>query len=395
VLLGLYSFTLPHTPPPSAGKKVTARELLGVDAFVLLKKPSFAIFMASSFLICIPLAFYYQLAAKSLQQTGVAGVATKMSYGQISEILFMVLMPLFFKKLGVKWMLLVGMAAWVLRYGLFAVAAPGPDPIIWMMILGIVLHGICYDFFFVTGQIYTDKTAPSAIRGQAQGMLVLFTLGIGMFIGAQAAGFVEEQLASPPEAKALNDEVKELDAKIKTQRTELNSLLAEAGEESRAEFEAWQADIGKVQGIRKTAQTTIEDIKKLGVEETGEFQLGNATWTELVLKKDADLPAAERLALIETILDKQAPESLEKPLVTQLQIDEMAAEQGTKSDARLKLLDWQTIWLIPCAMAGVVMLLFAALFRDDAKPTITEDDATKAFTHNIPENPNERHSGNA
>lgn len=375
VLLGLYSFTLPHTPPPSAGKKITARELLGVDAFILLKKPSFLIFMISSFLICIPLAFYYQLALRSLQQTGVADAATKMTYGQTSEILFMVLMPFFFKKLGVKWMLLVGMAAWVLRYGLFAVAAPQPDPIIWMMIIGIVLHGICYDFFFVTGQIYTDKTAPSEIRGQAQGMLVLFTLGIGMFIGAQAAGFVEEQLASPEEAKALNKEVKDLDSQIKTKRTELNALLAEQGEESRKTFEEWQTDIAKVQGLRKTAQDTVEEIKKLGVEEGGEFQFGNTAWTELIAKKDADLPPAERLKLVETILEKDAPESLEKPLEIQFQIDEMAAEQSTKTEKRLKLLDWQTIWLIPCAMAGVVMVLFFALFRDDAKPNVTEGEA--------------------
>ena len=192
VLLGLYSFTLPHTPPPSAGKAVSTRELLGVDAFVLFKNRSFLIFMVSSFLICIPLAFYYQLAARSLQQAGAENVATTMSFGQVSEIFFMLAMPLFFKRLGVKWMLVVGMAAWVIRYGLFAVAAPQPDPIMWMMILGIVLHGICYDFFFVTGQIYTDKTAPPAIRGQAQGMLVLFTLGIGMFIGAEC-----EDLSKP------------------------------------------------------------------------------------------------------------------------------------------------------------------------------------------------------
>lgn len=188
-VLGFYSFTLPHTPPPSAGKAVTAREILGLDALVLLKRPSFLTFMVSSFLICIPLAFYYQLATKYVNQSGIANPAFKMSFGQMSEIFFMLVMPIFFGWLGVKKMLLVGMLAWVVRYGLFAFGAD--DKIEWMILAGIILHGICYDFFFVTGQIYTDKVAPSSIRGQAQGMLVLFTLGLGMLIGAQIAGQVE------------------------------------------------------------------------------------------------------------------------------------------------------------------------------------------------------------
>ncbi|TWU11381.1 putative nucleoside transporter YegT [Symmachiella macrocystis] len=187
--MGIYSFFLPHTPPPAAGQKITARELLGVDALVLLKQPSYLIFMISSFLICIPLAFYYQLATKFITSAGLANPAFKMSFGQLSEVIFMLIMPLFFSKLGVKKMLLVGMLAWVVRYGLFALGAN--DGVVWMLIGGIVLHGICYDFFFVTGQIYTDNVAPKAIRSQAQGMLVLFTLGLGMLIGAQVAGAVE------------------------------------------------------------------------------------------------------------------------------------------------------------------------------------------------------------
>ncbi len=211
ILMGLYCFSLPRTPPPLAGQKVTVRELIGADAFVLLKQRSFAIFMLSSFLVCIPLAFYYQLAAKAVQQVGIADVTQAMSYGQMSEILFMVLMPLFFKRLGVKWMLAVGMFAWVLRYGLFAIGAP--DSIRWMMYAGILLHGICYDFFFVTGQIYTDQVAPKEIRGQAQGMLVLFTLGLGMLIGAQVAGIVEVR-STPDASRALSAEVQELGGRI-------------------------------------------------------------------------------------------------------------------------------------------------------------------------------------
>ena len=211
ILQGLYCFTLPHTPPPMAGKKASVRELLGADAFILLKERSFLIFMGCSFLVCIPLAFYYQIAAKAVQQSGIENVPGTMSLGQVSEILFMVLMPLFFRRLGVKWMLLVGMFAWVARYALFAVGAP--DGIRWMMIAGILLHGICYDFFFVTGQIYTDQAAPRGIRAQAQGMLVLFTLGLGMLIGAQVAGVVEERY-TPAETVALNAEVQELGGRI-------------------------------------------------------------------------------------------------------------------------------------------------------------------------------------
>jgi len=189
LLLGLYSFTLPNTPPDREGK-VTARQVLGLDAFVLFKDRNYLIFMLSSMLICIPLAFYYQITSRIVEMTGLP-IGLTMSYGQMSEIFFMLVMPFFFARLGVKWMLAVGMLAWVTRYALFSFGAP--DEIRWMIIGGIVLHGICYDFFFVTGQIYTDQAAPRQIRAQAQGMLVLFTLGLGMAVGAQVAGQIEAQ----------------------------------------------------------------------------------------------------------------------------------------------------------------------------------------------------------
>lgn len=184
--LGLYSFTLPHTPPPSAGQKASARDILGLDSLALMKSPSFAVFIISSFLICIPLAAYYSFAPVFVKDAGFADPAFNMSFGQMSEIFFMLVMPLCFARLGVKWMLLVGMLAWVTRYGLFAGAANSGAQ--WMVLGGILLHGICYDFFFVTGQIYVDKKAPTAIRGQAQGFLVLVTQGLGMLIGAQVVG---------------------------------------------------------------------------------------------------------------------------------------------------------------------------------------------------------------
>src|SRR5262249_34861685 len=204
--LGLFSFALPHTPPTQTGP-VSARQVLGLDALVLLKDRNYLTFMAASFLICIPLAFYYQITSRVVemlqfqQVAGLGDVATRlgfgdviglvMSFGQMAEIIFMIVMPFFFVRLGVKWMLAVGMLAWVTRYALFSLGAP--DEIRWMIIGGIVLHGVCYDFFFVTGQIYTDQVAPQQIRAQAQGMLVLFTLGLGMAVGAQVAGQIEAQ----------------------------------------------------------------------------------------------------------------------------------------------------------------------------------------------------------
>jgi nucleoside transporter len=188
ILLGLYSLTLPHTPPPAAGKKASAHDILGLDSLALMRQRSFAVFMISSFLICIPLAAYYSWAGIFVGDMGVKDVAARMSFGQMSEIFFMLVMPLCFARLGVKWMLMVGMLAWVARYGLFAAAAP--ERVMWMVLIGIILHGVCYDFFFVTGQIYVDRKAPVNIRGQAQGFLVLVTQGLGMLIGQQLMGSI-------------------------------------------------------------------------------------------------------------------------------------------------------------------------------------------------------------
>ena len=197
ILLGLYCFSLPNTPPASAGKQVTASDVLCIDAIQLLKNPSFAVFMVCSFIICIPLSFYYAFAAQCLTESGIEKVTAKMTLGQVSEIFFMVAMPFFFSRLGVKKMLLVGMLAWAARYALFAFGAADPvHPITWMLLSGVILHGICYDFFFVTGQIYVDKIAPKEIRGAAQGFLVLVTLGAGMFIGAVVAGKIKAKHTS-------------------------------------------------------------------------------------------------------------------------------------------------------------------------------------------------------
>jgi nucleoside transporter len=200
ILLGLYAFTLPHTPPPLTGKSVSIAQILGLDALQLFRSRSYAVFILCSFLLCIPLAGYYAFARNYVEAAGavVNGSATfTMSFGQMSEIFFMLVMPLCFARLGVKWMLAVGMLAWVARYGLFAGAAA--DKTLWMILAGVVLHGVCYDFFFVSGMIYVDKAAPQTIRGQAQGFLVLVTQGVGMLIGAQVFGRLVAHYSTAPD----------------------------------------------------------------------------------------------------------------------------------------------------------------------------------------------------
>lgn len=201
LLLGIYSFYLPNTPPPAAGRKISASSIIGVDAFKQLASPSFFIFLISSFLICIPLAAYYNFTQIFLIGIQFEHIAAIQTVGQVSETLFMVLMPFFFIRLGVKWMLAAGMLAWVLRYILFASGAP--DQVTWMILTGIALHGICYDFFFVTGQIYVDKKANPLIRAQAQGLIVFVTYGVGMLVGAQTAGMVYNKFLGSAKALSL------------------------------------------------------------------------------------------------------------------------------------------------------------------------------------------------
>lgn len=186
ILLGLFSFVLPKTPPASKGKQINVSEILGLGTLKLLGSRNFAAFALASFLLCIPLAGYYSYAATFAGHAGIQNVPVTMTFGQMSEIVFMLLMPLFFARLGVKWMLLVGMLAWFARYVLFAQASD--TGVAWMVLAGIILHGICYDFFFVTGFIYVDRAAPKELRSQAQGFLVLLTQGLGLGIGAQIFG---------------------------------------------------------------------------------------------------------------------------------------------------------------------------------------------------------------
>jgi nucleoside transporter len=201
LLLGLYSFSLPNTPPPARGKKFSARAIVGIDALKQLGSPSFYVFLACSFLICIPLAAYYNMTQLFLEGANYQHISATQTLGQVSETFFMLLMPVFFLRYGVKWMLTAGMLAWVLRYALFAMGAP--ELVNWMILTGVALHGICYDFFFVTGQIYVDTKATVDIRAQAQGLIVFVTYGIGMLVGAQIAGAVYNGLLKNANALTL------------------------------------------------------------------------------------------------------------------------------------------------------------------------------------------------
>lgn len=190
VVMGLYCFTLPHTPPKSKGQKASFKDILGLDALKLMKDRSFAILFIASLLICIPLSFYYSFANLFLNDIGVENAAGKMTMGQGSEILFLLLMPFFFKRFGYKIMLMVGMAAWGARYALFMFG--NPTELVWMLYGGIILHGICYDFFFVAGQIYVDERAPKSVKNSAQGLITFATYGVGMFIGSWLSGVIVE-----------------------------------------------------------------------------------------------------------------------------------------------------------------------------------------------------------
>jgi nucleoside transporter len=193
----VYCLFLPHTPPKAGGGPVRVRDILGLDALALMKDRSFATFVIGSFLLVIPLQFYYAFTNLYLNELGMSAAASKMTMGQMSEIVFMILLPWFLVRLGVKRILMIGMAAWTLRYLLFAHG--NVDSMVWMLYTGIILHGICYDFFFVTGQIYVDQQANVAIRAAAQGFIAFVTLGVGWFIGSWVAGQVVEafQLAAP------------------------------------------------------------------------------------------------------------------------------------------------------------------------------------------------------
>ena len=188
VLMGLYSFTLPNIPPRGAGKKISFRDVIGLDALKQLNSRPFVIFIIGLLLISIPFASYFAYVPIYLKAANVSSPAFKMTFGQMSEVLFLLLMPWLFVRLGIKWVMVTGLLAWSLRYALFALGAP--DAISWMLISGILLHGACYDFVYVASQVYIDQKATPEIRAQAQGFFVLVSYGVGQGLGTLAAGWI-------------------------------------------------------------------------------------------------------------------------------------------------------------------------------------------------------------
>jgi nucleoside transporter len=186
VVMSVFSLTLPHTPPPSKGQTVTLRRILGLDALVMLKRPSFAIFAVASILACIPLTFYFSFTNAYLNDLHVPNAAGKMALGQAAEVIMMLLMPFILRRVTVRSILIMGLLAWTVRYVLLAYGNPYGG--LWMFYVAILLHGICYDFFFMTGQLYTDQEAPPNLRSAAQGLITFLTYGVGMLIGSLLSG---------------------------------------------------------------------------------------------------------------------------------------------------------------------------------------------------------------
>lgn len=314
IVMGLYCFTLPHTPPKAKGQKTTFGDIIGLDALKLLKSPSFAIFVIAAFLICIPLTFYFSFAPVHLTEMGESFVPAKMTMGQWSEIFFMLIMPWFFARLGVKWMLMAGMLSWGVRYLLFAW---GYDlDLSWLLYIGLLMHGVCYDFFFVTSYIYVDQKATEQMRAKAQGFITLVTLGAGMFVGAYVSGIVVDTYSFPNAKPA------------KFQKVENMKNWAEGN------YARWLDNgtnvFGKIEEIKLSDATAPAEAQN---DEAGNQQIQRARVEVFSQTDGAYEPTGE---------------TVELPL-----------QQLYKPISR-----WHDIWMLPAVGSFIIAFLFLIFFKD-------------------------------
>jgi len=203
VVMGLFSLILPHTPPAGKGEAFSVRKVLGLDALVMMKDRSFFVFAIASVLACIPLTFYFSFTNDYLNDVHVVNAAGKMTLGQASEVIMMLVMPFVLRRMSVKGILIMGLAAWAIRYTLLALGDAGPG--VWMFYIAILLHGVCYDFFFMTGQLYTDQQAPAHLRSAAQGFITFMTYGVGMYAGSLISGNALDFFTTGTGATAVRD----------------------------------------------------------------------------------------------------------------------------------------------------------------------------------------------
>jgi len=300
LVMGLYSLMLPHTPPKGAGQPVTVRDILGLDALRLLKDPSFAVFVLAAFLFCIPLNLYFSFTPSFLEDLNIGNLAGTMTLGQVSEMFFMVVMPFFLARLGIKWVFILGMAGWSLRYVLFNLGYGGAA---WPLYSGVAVHGICYVFFFVLAYIYVDKKAPEAIRTKAQGFISLVTLGLGFLVGGFVSGWMVQHYSFP---NAVPTQFK---------------MVQDAGRWAERDYAKWD-----VNGVATFGQIT--KISKEGAD------LAKATATVNIFKRDQGPYAASGQSATVAL------SALAKPMTL-----------------------WDKVWMLAAAMGLIIMVLFALLFR--------------------------------
>lgn len=332
LFMGLYSFTLPNTPPKGAGQDLSLGSMLGFDALKLMREPSFATFILCSFLICIPLSFYFAWMNAFLNEIGIANAAAKMTIGQVSDVVFLLLLPMLLPIFRAKGILLIGMVAWAVRFGLFAWFDTARDAH-WMMYLGIAVHGMCYDFIFVMGRMWVDKRASASIRGAAQGLHAFVTLGVGMFVGSWLSGMVGQEYAK-------------------------NEFIIVAPQDA----------------------TIAASYYAPGEEIEGGTELIRFTNVEKKLTENgADLTLLQTVAPAEVLEVYSADKSSVKKgdWLMLLRFDPDPESETTKqwlATWTVQTHNWQMIWAIPAALSVVLSFVFVVAFKDKEELAVPDVD---------------------